>query len=131
VARVPNSIVLKGTVYNYSQGFRYVWDEIKIVFTSDSDPVAARKMLLRIACDEMAPYIGDALRSWKHVTENFRIENDSIAPSISLVVKGRIFEFTVSYVVDYANRTAMQDRLFSRVVQEVSESRGQFCWGSF
>src|SRR3984885_8297573 len=34
VVRVPNSAVLKGTVYNYSQGFQFLWDEIKIVLTT-------------------------------------------------------------------------------------------------
>ena len=130
VARVPNSMVLKGTVYNYSQGFRYVWDEIKIVLTVDSDPIEARKMLLRVTCDEMAYYLDDALSSWSRVTDNFRIENVSITPTISLVVKNKTFEFTVSYVVDYANRTVMQDRLFTRIAQEVNATDGRLSWGS-
>src|SRR5580693_7149605 len=31
IARIPNSTVLKGSVFNYSQGFRFIWDEIKVV----------------------------------------------------------------------------------------------------
>ena len=29
IARIPNGAVIKGPVFNYSQGFRFVWDEIK------------------------------------------------------------------------------------------------------
>src|SRR6202049_2811699 len=36
IVRIPNSIVLKGSVFNYSQGFQFVWDEIKVVFTTTS-----------------------------------------------------------------------------------------------
>src|SRR5882762_6163349 len=49
IVRIPNSIVLKGTVFNYSQGFGFIWDEIKVVFTTSSDCRLAREMLLRIA----------------------------------------------------------------------------------
>src|SRR6202158_6241911 len=30
IARIPNSTVLRGSVFNYSQGFRFVWDEINV-----------------------------------------------------------------------------------------------------
>jgi hypothetical protein len=32
IVRIPNSAVLKGIVFNYSQGFRFIWDEIKVLF---------------------------------------------------------------------------------------------------
>src|SRR6202045_4915696 len=47
IARIPNSIVLRGSIFNYSQGFRFVWDEIKVVLTGTSDSQFARAMLLR------------------------------------------------------------------------------------
>src|SRR6202045_2816489 len=47
IARIPNSTVLKGSVFNYSQGFRFIWDEIKVVLTGTSDSQFARAMLLR------------------------------------------------------------------------------------
>jgi small-conductance mechanosensitive channel len=39
IVRVPNSTVLRGTVFNYSQGFRFIWDEIKVLFTTTRLPV--------------------------------------------------------------------------------------------
>lgn len=34
LVQIPNSAVLKGVVFNYSQKFRFVWDEIKVSLTS-------------------------------------------------------------------------------------------------
>src|SRR6202789_640263 len=48
IVRIPNSTVLKGSVFNYSQGFRFIWDEIKVLFTTTSDCQLAREMLLRV-----------------------------------------------------------------------------------
>src|SRR6202167_3895861 len=36
LARIPNSIILRGSVFNYSQGFRFVWDEINVRFKISS-----------------------------------------------------------------------------------------------
>src|SRR6202790_3956170 len=51
IVRIPNSAVLRGSVFNYSQGFRFVWDEINVLFKITSDCQLAKAMLLRVAKD--------------------------------------------------------------------------------
>src|ERR1700727_1123844 len=57
VVRIHNSTVLKGSVFNYTQGFQFIWDEIKVLFTTASDYRLAREMLLRVAKDAIAGYL--------------------------------------------------------------------------
>src|SRR5271154_1724484 len=71
IVRIPNSTVLKGSVFNYSQGFPFVWDEIKIPFTTTSDCQFAREMLLRVAKEAIGESLFEAQSSWKTVSENF------------------------------------------------------------
>src|SRR6202034_179279 len=75
IVRIPNSAVLKGSVFNYSQGFRFVWDEIKIPFTTTSDCQFAREMLLRVAKEAIGEYLAEAQTSWKAISDNYRSEN--------------------------------------------------------
>jgi small-conductance mechanosensitive channel len=49
IVRIPNNTVLKASVFNYSQGFRFIWDEIKVLLTATSDCRLGREMLLRVA----------------------------------------------------------------------------------
>ena len=130
VVRIPNSAALKGPVFNCSQGFRFVWDEIKVPLTGDSNHLLARKMLLRVADEAVAGYLEEAETSWSEVTYNFRIASISLAPTATLIVNGGSLEFTLSYIVDYTNRTAMQDRLFSKIVEEIKNSKGELAWAS-
>src|SRR6202035_4697606 len=65
IARVPNSIVLRGSVFNYSQGFRFVWDEINVLFKITSDCQLAKAMLLRAANEAIGDYLVEAQSSWK------------------------------------------------------------------
>ncbi len=130
IARIPNSTVLKGSVFNYSQGFRFIWDEIKVVLTGTSDSQFARAMLLRVAKEAIGEYLLEAQSSWKTMSENYHSENPPLEPTVALAVKSGSLEFTVSYVVDYTKRTAMQDRLFTKIAEEVTDSNGRFQWAS-
>jgi hypothetical protein len=53
-----------------------------------------------------------------------------LEPTVALVVNGASLEFSVDYVVDYTKRTAMKDRLFTKIVQEVANSNGRLEWAS-
>jgi small-conductance mechanosensitive channel len=123
LVRIPNSTVLKGTVFNYSQGFQFIWDEIKVQFTNTSDCQFAREMLLRVAKESIGDYLIEAQVSWKYISENFRIANSSLEPIVTLVVNNALLEFGLSYVVDYTKRTAKQDELFTKIVEEVAKKQ--------
>jgi small-conductance mechanosensitive channel len=130
IVRIPNSIVLKGSVFNYSQGFQFVWDEIKVVFTTTSSCQFAREMLLRVAKEAIGEYLVAAERSWKAMSDIYESANPSLEPTVALVVDAGNLEFAVSYAVDYRKPTAMKDQLFTKIVQEVADSNGRLEWAS-
>ncbi len=120
-----------GLVFNYSQEFRFVWDEIKIRLTSGSDHQQAREMLLRVAKETISDYLVEAQGSWKRIVENYRIQNPLLEPTVSLQAGGGSLEFSLSYVVDYTRRTIVKDQLFTKIVDEVVISKGELEWASF
>src|SRR6202044_2923901 len=130
IARVPNSIVLRGSIFNYSQGFRFVWDEINVLFKITSDCQLAKAMLLRAANEAIGEYLVEAQRSWKVMSDNYQSANPPLEPTVALVVNAGSLEFTVSYVVNYTKRTAMKDQLFTKIVEEVANSDGRLEWAS-
>jgi hypothetical protein len=54
---------------------------------------------MRVASEAVAGYQRQRA-SWSQVTSNFRIENLSLAPTVSLIVTGGSLEFSLSYIVD-------------------------------
>ena len=130
IVHIPNSTVLKGSVFNYSQGFHFIWDEIKVLFTTTSDCQFAREMLLRVAKEAIGEYLLEAQTSWKAMSDNYRSANARLEPTVALAVNAGSLEFTVSYVVDYTKRIAMQDQLFTKIVEESANSKGRLQWAS-
>jgi len=130
IVRIPNSAVLKGLVCNYSQGFRFVWDEVKIRLTCRSDHEYAREMLLRVAKETVSDHLKEAQSSWKGVVENYRIQNRPLEPTVTLDASDGSLEFSLSYIVDYTTRTNVRDQLFTKIVDEVVNSNGRLEWAS-
>src|ERR1700751_3244215 len=86
IVRVPNSAVLKGSVFNYSQGFHFIWDEIKVLFTTTSDCQLARETLLRVAKEAIGEYLVEAQTSWKAMSDNYQSANPRLEPTVALAV---------------------------------------------
>ena len=78
IARIPNSTVLRGSVFNYSQGFRFVWDEINVLFKITSDCQLAKAMLLRAANEAIGEYLVEAQSSWKVMSDNYQKRKSSV-----------------------------------------------------
>ena len=130
IVRIPNSAVLKATVFNYSQGFRFIWDEIKVVLSTASDCQFARETFLRLANEAVGDYLVEAKASWKVISDNNQTSNPPLEPTVALIVNAGALEFSISYVVDYTKRTVMKDRLFSAIVGEIAKSNGKLQWNS-
>src|ERR1700723_2640699 len=130
LVRIPNNTILKVSVFNYSQGFRFIWDEIKVVLTGTSNPQLARAMLLSVAKEAIGEYLLQAQSSWQAMSENYQSVNPPLEPTVALVVNSGSLEFTVSYIVDYTKRIAKQDQLFTKIAQEVADSNGRHKWAS-
>jgi small-conductance mechanosensitive channel len=130
IVRIPHSVVLKGLVFNYSQGFRFVWDEITIRLTCRSDHEQARQILLRVAHETVSDYLTEAQESWKRIVENYRIQNRPLQPTVTLDAGAGSLDFSLSYLVDYTKRTTVKDQLFTKIVDEIASSKGRLEWAS-
>ena len=96
IVRIPNSAVLKESVFNYSQGFRFIWDGVRVVFAIRSDCQLAREVLLRVAKETIGGYLLEAQKSWKEIIENYRSANPPLEPNVTVVVNAGSLEFSVS-----------------------------------
>lgn len=69
ILQVPNSFVLNTTIKNYTKDFSFIWDEIFIMLTYDSDWKKARGIILNIAHEATSSFEEAALRTYHHGRE--------------------------------------------------------------
>lgn len=98
--------------------------------TTTIDCQPAREVLLRAAKEAFVKCLVRAQTAWRETGDNDRSANPPLEPTVTPVVGAGSSEFTVRRVVDYIRRTAMQDRLLTKIAEEVAKSSGRLAWAS-
>ena len=125
IVRIANSFVFKEPVFNYSADFPFLWDEIMVPVTYDSDYRLAREILERIIHEVIDEYSAYAKRSWKDVVKKYMIEEAMIDPVVTMALTDNWIEFTVRYITDYKLRRASRNRIFGLILENFTASGGK------
>jgi small-conductance mechanosensitive channel len=125
MVRVANSFVFKEPVFNYSANFPFLWDEITIPLKTSSDHRYARQMLQGILEDVVGSYTEKVSDSWKKMTDHYQIEKARLEPFVAMSFDENWITFTLRYVVDFKGRRKTKDLLFTRILDAISDSKGQ------
>ena len=125
IVRQANSFVFKEPVFNYSDDFPFLWDEITLPVKFGSDHSLAREILQNIADKVVGKYATYAKKSWRDVVRKYMIDDASVIPTVTMVFNENWMDFTLRYVVDYKERRATKDRLFTWILEAFEKTEGR------
>src|SRR6266550_1321447 len=80
IIHIPNGKVLTDVIANYSEGFEYIWNEIPVLVTFESDWEKAKKLLLEIVTHDSADIVKAAEESVRQTTRKFMIFYTNLTP---------------------------------------------------
>lgn len=125
IVKISNAFVFKGPIKNYSMDFPFVWDELNILITYDSDVALAKKLVLEKATDHLSGYTGTSLAKWEEMVEHYYIENANIAPSLALCPTDNWIALNLRYIADYKLRRITKHELFQQILQAFLATDGK------
>lgn len=125
VAYLPNNIVLREQVLNYSVDFPFLWDEIVVPVRTDSDHRLARSIMQDVGTRLQADTLAAAREFWSSFMLNHRAEDTSLDIVVTLSFDANWIELTLRYVVDYRTRRGTKDKLYSAILDEFEKSAGR------
>lgn len=117
VVTVANRMVFSDSVFNYTQDWPYIWDEIMLPITYDSDWRLAGQIMLEhgreytVDSQEQAKSKFDALR------RRYPLQETAVEPSLYLVMTDNWIEMTLRYIVDPRKRRGMTSNLHRGLLQ--------------
>lgn len=130
IVRIANSYVFKEPVFNYSNDFPFLWDEIKIPVRFGSDHEKARAIFYKVVNEVTADFAKEAITTWATMTHKYRVENASTDAIVTLIINDNWIEFTIRYVVEYKRRRITKDRLFTTILTEIEQTNGKVALAS-
>lgn len=124
IVLIANSFVFKEPVFNYSGGFPFLWDEIKVPIQFGSDYRKAKEILEQVGKEVAGDLTEISKDRWKTLQNKYLLEDARTEPMVSLIANDNWVEFTLRYVVDYKRRRITKTELFTKILDLVEQSGG-------
>jgi small-conductance mechanosensitive channel len=122
IMHVPNKMVFDEVITNYSQGFRYVWNEIPVLVTFESNWETAKAILQEIVNRHAAALSGDAGEQFRQAARRFMIE---YATTLDPMVYTRVEEsgvlLTLRYLCEYHSRRSTEHVIWEDILQAFAQ----------
>jgi small-conductance mechanosensitive channel len=121
IIHVPNGKVFTEPVINYTRGFQYVWNEIPVVITFESNWKAAKEILGEIAHDKAENLSEDAERRVRQAAQEFMIFYTKLTPTVYTDVVDIGVRLTVRYLVEPRRRRGSEEVLWEAILEAFGE----------
>ena len=122
IVHVPNSLVLTDVLANYSQGFRFIWHEIPVLLTFESNWQKAKKILLDIANKSALHLSAEAERRVKEASKKYMVFYTTLTPTVYTTVKDSGVMLTIRYMIEPRKRRGTEQEIWEAILTEFSKN---------
>lgn len=119
---MPNGKVLSTPVNNYTKDHNFIWDEISIPITYESDWRTAADLILGIVKEETESMTQDAEKQIARAEKKYYMARRSVEPAIYVTLTSNWIEFNVRYITAVRERRVLRDKLSRAIVDEIERS---------
>ena len=118
IIHIPNGIVFSKFQANYTAGFEYIWDEIPVMITFESNWKEA-KVILKNAVEKHAIHLGkEAERQIKEAAKKFLISYQYLTPIVYTSVKDSGVVLTLRYLVHARSRRGTKEKIWEEILEQ-------------
>jgi len=118
VILIPNSRILIEAIANYSKGFRYIWNELPVLVTFESNWPKAKAILQKIADDHSAYLSESAMQSVRKAAQRSMIIYATLTPKVWTSVAESGVLLTIRYLCDPRKRRGTSETIWEDILTE-------------
>jgi small-conductance mechanosensitive channel len=119
---VPNGFVLSGNIDNYTKDHNFIWDDIKLPITYDSDWGEAIGKILTIVKVETERTAMQAEQELSRLEEKYYLPLKAIDPAIFITMTDNWIELNIRYVTIVRERRQLRGKLNKLILEEIERS---------
>ena len=119
VSIIPNSIIFTETVKNMNKGFKYIWDEIKVQISLDSDVILAKKTLYKIINNiDVIKNIPIKMKNEIKNNTSYRMYYNKYEPMIYTEVKDKHIELNIRFLINPKKARLVESYIWNEILKE-------------
>lgn len=116
ITRLPNNLIFKNPVHNYNKGFPYIWNEIKILLTFESNWQKASEILLELA-SEHDTNIKEFTESIKKLSAKYMIYFSKLTPIVYTKIKESGIELSLRHLTAVKERRTVSSEIQEKILE--------------
>lgn len=118
---IPNGKVFTEVLANYTQGFAFIWNEIPVLVTFESNWRKAKEILHEIALRRAGPLSQTAAREVQEAARKFMIFYKKLTPTVYTSVRESGVLLTLRYLCDPRQRRASEQTIWEDILDAFAE----------
>lgn len=116
IVHVPNSKVLREHLANYHIGFEYIWHEIPVLITFESDWKKAKQVLEKITSEDIEQFSDVAQEQIRRAANKYLIFYGALTPIVYTTVKDSGVLLTIRYLVNPRQRRSSEQKIWEAIL---------------
>jgi len=121
ILQFPNNKIFGAAVYNYTKSWEYVWDEVQLAITYQSNLKAASDIMREVGGAYTRDFLEGAERQMRRMQRYFAVEDFELTPQVYVKVTTNWVGLTMRYIVHPKKRrvasTYINSELFKRIFE--------------
>jgi len=123
ILHIPNGLIFSHAVANFTHGPRYIWNEIPVLITFESDWEKAKDILQGIADRHDISLDGKAANEFEAATRKFMLKYDKLTPIVYTNVLESGVQLTIRYLCRPRQRRTSVQVLWEDILREFSNHK--------
>jgi len=121
IIHIPNGMVLSEVLANYGKGFYYIWNEIPVLITFESNWEKAKNILQNIVDKDAEQLSKTAEKKVKEASKKFMILYSRLTPTVYTSVKESGVLLTIRYLCEPKSRRDSEQRIWEDILKEFAQ----------
>ena len=122
VIHLPNGWIFKHSLANYSRGFYYIWNEIAVLVTFESNWKKAKKILAEIAKTHAEHLSTKAEKRVKRAAKRYMIFYNKLTPIVWTSVEDSGVLLTIRYLSDPRKRRGTSEAIWEDILDQFADN---------
>jgi small-conductance mechanosensitive channel len=120
---LPNSLVLSEVIANYTRGFEFIWNEIPVLVTFESDWRKAKTILAEVTEKHAAHLTKDAEKRIKEASTRYMIFFKTLTPTVYTSVRDSGVLLTIRYLTEPRRRRSSEQLIWEEILTEFAKHK--------
>jgi len=122
IIHVPNFLVFTEPLFNYTAQFEFIWNEIPVLLTFESDWRKAKEILQGILDERVGETVKNAERAMRTASRKFLIHFRKLTPKVYTSVKDSGVLLTLRFICRARERRGTAEEIWEAVLDAFGEA---------